>query len=206
MRNMAGGWETLFVASVPAALTAASLIYQQHRTDRRETAKAERDAKALEAGREEAARVRAEEREAEQEAYRRQLASEWRAERREVHTRLLTLLDTAYEALRFPILDCGMHPDAQSTVADVVGERHEHDLSEALHDDIERAASAVELLGSKRASDLGGKAARVLLSINTKFYIGEYVQVREVQEAAKEYERLRREYQQAAREDLGTAD
>jgi hypothetical protein len=198
-------WETIAVASIPAAVTAASLIYQQRRADKRETERAEREAEALEASREEAARIRAEEREVEQESHRRDLAAAWRAERREVHTRLLTLLDNGFELLATPLLDCRMVEDPRITVADALGELDEHPLPDDLRRDLEQTTSSVELLASEAAAEAGSSAARLLLNLDLDFYLGNYTTVAQVLKAEQRYKALRKDYQKAARQDLGTS-
>lgn len=201
-------WETIAVASIPAAFTAASLIYQQRRADRREAANADRELAALESARKDAAMIRAEERALEEEAHRRQLASEWRAERQAVHTRLLTLMDTAYERNMAPLFqDIRYKKDKDSTVlTEVLGDRGDDVLGDAMRAEIKNAASAVELLASQAAADAGGTAARLLLSMDLSFSIGEFMSVDEVLTEEKQYKHFRQVYQKAARQDLGTAD
>jgi hypothetical protein len=198
-------WETIAVVSIPAAITAGSLIWQQHRADKREAQRVDREARALEASREDAARIRAEEREVEEEGHRRELAASWRAERRDLHTRLLTLLDTGFELFSSPLLDCRLADNPNVVVKEVVGEMDEHLLPKDLRQGLEQTASSVELLASEAAAWVGAEAARLLLEMDTDFYLSSYTTVAEILECEEQYQTLRKDYQKAARRDLGTS-
>jgi hypothetical protein len=208
-------WETILTLSIPATVTAASLIYQQRRADQRERDKAADERARRQEEREDAAHRRQEEqaeaaraRELElaaaRETRRVTLADEWRADRRQIHTRLLTLLDSAYALLDRHLIFAVLHND-ETPFFEADEALSTHALNEDLRREIEDAASAVELLASEDAAAAGGEAARKLLALDVSLYLGETVTGAEINRAATQYRELRRKYQAAAREDLGTS-
>lgn len=84
--------ETLAVATAPAAVTAAALLYQQYRQDIREAARAAQEREAHD-------RERADSQERGRVARKQQLDDVWRDERLRAHTNALTALTEWFDSL-----------------------------------------------------------------------------------------------------------
>jgi hypothetical protein len=217
-------WQTLLVATAPAAVTAFALYIQQRRSDQLEHARlADLDTErahqrqlagdlhahqrqlALDEQSHQLA-VKTSELDAltsrDNDERMQRLADEWRQERRQVHSKLLAFLDEANTALESPRLELVMgSPDDHVEVVD-----SPRAFDEEFRNSLVSALNQVRLIGSSASVKAAEESVERVVDIERSLFLADTLPVAKKVMKIRfgQFKSAREAYQQSARDDLGT--